>query len=289
MARWQAEWVAERLTELGHEIELVPITTAGDQSTTPLAQGGGVGVFTKRIQTRLLDGSIDFAVHSLKDLPTANVDGLTLAAIPERAPVQDVLVGSSLESLAPNARVGTGSMRRRAQLLHHRGDLVVADIRGNVDTRLAKLDAGDYDAIVLAKAGLVRLGLSDRITEELSVQTMLPAVGQGALGIEARQDDEGTTEVLRSLNHPDSEMAVKAERRCLFTLQAGCLAPVGAYAQVHGGTLTLDVVVVSIDGAKRLAASVEGDVSDAVQLGEQAADSLLAEGAAPLIDSARSL
>jgi hydroxymethylbilane synthase len=238
----------------------------------------------------LLDGQIDLSVHSLKDLPTAPALGLTIAAVPERESPRDVLVSSTvnrLEALPRSARVGTGSLRRKAQLLYLRPDLVVEDIRGNVETRLRKLDDGQFDAIILAEAGLKRLGFADRIRQVLPPEIMLPAVGQGALGIEARSDDALTRSLLASLDDGPTHRAVTAERTLLSTLLAGCLAPVGAWARVVSGRLLLDAVVLSPDGRQRLVASAAGEPSDAAALGQQAAEDLLRQGAAQLIAAAR--
>jgi hydroxymethylbilane synthase len=290
LARWQAEWVAARLAEQGIAVELVPITTQGDVKTGPLGQIGGQGVFTKEIQRALLEGQIDLAVHSLKDLPTAEVEGLSLAAVPPRESTADVLVSakaSSLEDLPHGARVGTGSLRRKAQLLHVRPDLVVLEIRGNVETRLRKLDDGEYDAIVLAEAGLKRLGFADRIAAVLPRVIMLPAVGQGALGIETRSDDERTRKLLAPLDDIATHAAVTAERSMLAALRGGCLAPVGAAGLVEGSALSLDGVVLSGDGRQRITAAAAGRIEDAVAIGQQAADLLLAQGAAEMIAESR--
>ena len=287
LARWQAEWVSARLTSFGHSVELVPITTSGDQSTGPLAQYGGVGVFTKEIQQALLQDRIDLAVHSLKDLPTEPIRGLSISAVPERANVNDAMVGTKLDDLPNGARIGTGSLRRKAQLLYLRPDLQVFDIRGNVDTRLAKLDGGQFDAIMLACAGLERLGLADRIAEQLAPDQMMPAVGQGALGIETRSNDDRAISAVSKLSDSRVFQSVTAERRLLNKLQAGCLAPIGATATVSDGALTLRAVVVSADGKARLETEVHGDSTDAIRLGENAADVLLAQGAADLISAAR--
>ena len=289
LARWQAEWVAARLTELGVQIELVPITTQGDVKSGPLGQIGGMGLFTKELQRALLDNQIDLAVHSLKDLPTEPVAGLALAAVPERESTADVLLATKfrdLDSLPKGARIGTGSLRRKAQLLHARPDLMIEDIRGNVETRVRKLDEGEYDAIVLAEAGLKRLGLAERITQVLPRTMMLPAVGQGALGIEARADDQATLRQVAPLDHDDTYQAVLAERTMLLSLRAGCLAPVGALAQVAGDRLQLEAVVLSPDGNKRITAGAATATNDAVYLGQMVAEELLGLGAAELIASA---
>ncbi|MFO0819338.1 MAG: hydroxymethylbilane synthase [Pirellulales bacterium] len=294
LARWQAEWVAAQLRGRGFAVELILITTQGDVKSGPLGSFGGVGVFTKEIQRALLEGQIDLAVHSLKDLPTERVPGLELAAVPPREAPGDVLVtraGGALESLAVGAKLGTGSMRRRAQLLHARPDLVVEDIRGNVETRLGKLDAGDYDAIVLAEAGLTRLGLADRIQHVLPKSLMLPAIGQGALGLETREDDPRTQAAVRTLDDAETHESVVAERAFLATLRGGCLAPVGAWGRFEGANadrkLVLDGVVLSPDGRERLVDSVTGQACEAESLGETLADRLLARGAQRLIAAAR--
>ncbi len=289
LARWQAEWVAARLAALGVTVEMIHITTQGDVKTGPLGQIGGQGLFTKEIQRALLDNEIDLAVHSLKDLPTADVPGLSIAAVPQRESVSDVLVGPfrALDELPAGAKIGTGSLRRRAQLLHQRPDLQLLEIRGNVDTRLRKLDAGEYDAIVLAQAGLSRLGLADRITYVIPPQVMLPAVGQGALGLETRADDAATQEILQPLSDPATMAAVTAERKLLQALRAGCLAPVGAWARMQNHELRMEAVVLHPEGTARLAAAGTAAAPNAAALGQQVADELLSKGAAELIAAAR--
>lgn len=293
LAQWQARWTAQRLTEsTGCPTELVLISTRGDRQTqVALSDTAEPGVFTKEIQRALLAGEIDLTVHSLKDLPTDAVAGIVLAAVPERESPADVLVsrqGLRLAELPAGATIGTGSLRRRAQLLHARPDLRMTDIRGNVDTRLAKLDAGQYDAIVLAQAGLRRLGLEARVTEVLSLEVMLPAVGQGALGIEARQDEQHTLGLVTSLDHGPTHACVLAERALLERIQGGCLAPVGALAVSSGeGRLRLRAVVCSMDGHAKLAAADEDAQQQAMALGERVADDLLGQGAAELIDACR--
>jgi hydroxymethylbilane synthase len=291
LARWQAEWVAARVTALGVVVELVPITTQGDVKTQPLGQIGGQGLFTKELQRALLDCQIDVAVHSLKDLPTNPVEGLALSAVPERESTADLLVSNiarRIEDLPKGARVGTGSLRRRAQLLHFRPDLQIEDIRGNIDTRLEKLDKGQYEAIILAEAGLKRLGLAERIGTVIPRAVMLPAVGQGALGIECRSSDAETLRHVSPLNHVPTKQAVLAERSLLATLRGGCLAPVGALGEVIGDRLRLESVVLDDSGTEKLSAVDEAVSSDAVALGQRVAQSLLDQGAAALIASARS-
>jgi hydroxymethylbilane synthase len=291
LARWQADWVAARLTALGVEVEMVEIATQGDvRQVGPIANIGTLGVFTKEIQRALLDGQIDLAVHSLKDLPTEPVPGLSLAAAPPREACGDALIAreaKSFDDLPRGAVIGTGSLRRQAQLLAARPDLKMADIRGNVETRLKKLEAGDYDAIVLAEAGLRRLQLTAHITQVLPKSIILPAIGQGALGVEARDDDPFTREILARLDDADTHRAVAAERALLYTLRGGCMAPVGAWGRVEDGRLALSAVVLSPDGKQKLECSAAADPAEAEQLGRQVAEQLLAQGAAELIRQGR--
>lgn len=290
LARWQAEWVSAELERRGTSAELIFIKTGGDGTTTPIAAAGEQGLFTKEIQRALLDSRVDLAVHSLKDLPTDAINGLTLAAVPQREATRDALISNhfqNLNELPQGARIGTGSRRRQSQLLHARPDLNVLDIRGNVDTRLKKLDDGEYDAIILAEAGLKRLGLGDRITQLLPIDVMLPAIGQGALGLETRADDEATIAAVRQFDHPDSHAAVIAERAMLATLRGGCLAPVGAHGRIDNATLHLDGVVLSVDGSQRIFAADSAVPTEAESLGGSVAKQLLEQGAASLIERAR--
>jgi len=291
LARWQADWIATQLTERGASVEQITIETEGDVTTGPLSESGGIGLFTKAIQRALLEKRIDLAVHSLKDLPTEPTEGLCLAAVPEREACGDVLVTpakTSLGSLPQGARVGTGSPRRRAQLLRSRDDLVMLDIRGNVGTRLSKLDRGEYDAIILAEAGLRRLGLIERITHILPLEIMLPAVGQGALGIECRTDDAATRKAVQPLDDPTTHACVLAERTLLHHLQAGCLAPVGVLGKAGVTTpIRLRAIVLSEDGSCALTAEAAAPQVEAEALGHAVADELLSQGAAELIESSR--
>jgi hydroxymethylbilane synthase len=309
LARWQAEWVSARLRERGVEVELTPIVTTGDRQHEELRIIGGEGVFTKEIQRALLDGRIDLAVHSLKDLPTEAAPGLALAAVPERGPVCDVLALPNIkprpavatagggfmldeETLQLGARIGTGSLRRRAQLLHVRPDLQISGIRGNVETRLGKLERGDFDALVLAEAGLRRLGLERCISQVLPPRLVMPAVGQGALGLETRSDDTTTRQIVEALDHPPTHAAVLAERAMLAALRGGCLAPIAAMACVEGGHLTLTGRVIGHDGVELLEAADSlphmRPASNATQLGRQVAEALLGQGAERLIAASRS-
>ncbi|MDC0262290.1 hydroxymethylbilane synthase [Planctomycetaceae bacterium] len=292
LALWQANHVAALLREAlpEMEVELVEISTQGDRDRTePLRQFGGLGVFTSEVQAALLDGRADIAVHSLKDLPTAAHEKLSLAAVPQRESVYDALVFGencefqTLEDLPEGAKVGTGSPRRQAQLLHVRPDLELAEIRGNVETRLRKVDEGEYDAIVLAEAGLKRLELENRISLRLSPPQMFPAVSQGALGLECRADDERSLTALGFLNDPTSHLCVLAERALLSTLRAGCHAPLGAFSAVKRDELSLSGVVLSLDGSQRIDAEITGELSMGSTLGERLAELLKEQGAAALL------
>lgn len=287
LARWQAEWVAARLRELAHAVELVEIKTSGDREQQGSIEAiGTLGVFTKEIQRALLDGDVDLAVHSLKDLPTEPVAGLVLVATPPRESVFDALVSkdyASLDDLPEGAVVGTGSLRRQAQLRYVRPDLELRDIRGNVDTRLAKLDAGEYAAVILAEAGLRRLGLEHRIRERLSSEVMLPAVGQGALGIECRANDKNVRETLGQLNNAETFAAVTAERALLAGLQGGCLAAIGAWGRVEGEQLLLSSVVLSPDGRQRLFHEDRGELNESEALGTRVGEVLRRLGAIELL------
>lgn len=293
LARWQAEWVAAQLRALGSTVELVPIVTTGDRNLQgPIGALGDRGVFTKEIQRALVDGRIDLAVHSLKDVPTDVVPDLAISATPPRAPVSDVLISrhsSQFSDLPQAARIGTGSLRRRAQLWHVRPDLELCDIRGNVDTRLRKLENGEFDAIVLAQAGLERLGLAARITEVLSSDVMLPAVGQGALGLETRSDDDATRDIVARLDDPATHAAVDAERSLLMTLGGGCLAPIAAWARIDADRLVLSVRVLSPNGREMLEDEDSTSPLEAIALGRRIAERLLSRGAGRLIDLARSV
>lgn len=288
---WQAEWVSGQLTQRGHEVELSIIATHGDVSSASLSQVGGQGLFTKEIQRELWLGQIDVAVHSLKDLPTVPVEGLVLAAVPERETTQDCLLsrqGLSFEELPSGATVGTGSSRRAAQLLAWRSDIAIKDIRGNVDSRIRKMEEGRYEAIVLAAAGLTRLKLQSHITQFLPQSRILPAIGQGALGLECRSDDFATLEALEQLNHAPSFAAVSAERELLSSLLAGCLAPVAALALVSGSEqLELTAAVFSVDGRQAIRAVMAGSMEQAKVLGREVAQELIQQGANELIAAAR--
>jgi hydroxymethylbilane synthase len=289
LALWQARHVADLLRRVSpnHPIDLVEIETAGDRvRDRPLAQVGGDGLFTKEIQRALLVGEVDVAVHSLKDLPTAAVPGLSLAAVPPRGPAGDVLVSDRhrrFDDLPASAVLGTSSLRRRAQVLARRTDLRVVDLRGNVETRLRKLAEQDLEGIILAQAGLERLGLGSRITEILDPDWMLPAVGQGALGLECRSGDDATLALLQVLDDNPTRQAVLAERALLRDLGGGCLVPIGAAGAVSNGLLRLRGAVVSPDGRRRVAEEVSGPAAAAEVIGSQLAVALRAQGAGELL------
>ena len=291
LALAQAGQVADALRAGGHEVELVEVVTAGDRSTEALTTLGGTGVFVAELRTRLLAGDIDVAVHSLKDLPTAPADGLVIAAIPLRADARDAVVtrdGSPLSLLGDGSTVGTGSPRRAAQLRAMGLGLSVVPIRGNVDTRLRKVAEGDVDAVVLAAAGLARLGRLDEAAELLDPVQFLPAPGQGALAVECRSADEALRSALAGcLDDQDTRVAVVAERRLLAGLEAGCTAPVGALADIaegeSGQEIYLRAVVVSVDGSRALRMSITGPVADGDELANRLAANMLEEGAADLI------
>lgn len=291
LALWQAHYVADLLRTRGASspVELIEIETRGDRiGDTALTQLGGDGVFTKEIQRALLAGTVDVAVHSLKDLPTAWIAGLTLAAVPERGPSGDAFVAHKhrhFDELPLGAVVGTSSLRRRSQALYRRPDLHLVNLRGNVETRLRKLEEQDLDAILLAEAGLRRLGLEGAITELLDPQWMLPAVGQGALGLECRAEDAVTRGLLEHLNHGPTRQAVLAERALLRGLGGGCLVPMGACAAVEGNRLVLRGAVLSPDGRQRIAAELSGAAAEAESVGQQLAEKLLASGARALLMS----
>ena len=289
LALWQARHIAARLEALGEQTRIEIIKTTGDKITdVPLAQVGGKGLFTKEIEEALLAGSIDLAVHSLKDMPAALPEGLTLAAFPEREDVRDALVGRTLAELRSGDKVGTSSLRRAAQL-HALGlGLVIETLRGNVDTRLRKLDEGQYDAVVLAAAGLRRLGWENRITELLDPAVMCPAAGQGALAIETRDDGEtrdgGTAhEIARKLDHAETRAAVTAERALLVVLEGGCQVPIGAHARLEGSSIHLRAIVASLDGRRVIRDSLCGE--EPIALGHELGRRLLAAGARDILAS----
>lgn len=292
LALWQAEQARESLLRLnpGFEIQIEIIKTTGDVKPDPLSVIGGKGVFTKELEEALLDRRIDIAVHSLKDLPTVIPDGLAISAICEREDPRDALVlraGSDLRSLRElpaGSVVGTSSQRRLAQLKALRGDVVVKDLRGNVDTRVRKLDEGQYDALILASAGLIRLGLRERISAPIEANDILPAVGQGAIAIETRADDEVAIGATRKLNHRATELACRAERAFLRGLGGGCQFPIAAHAVVEDEVLNLEGLVAKPDGEEILRNRNSGDANHPETIGSQLAEELLQRGAADLLN-----
>ena len=286
LALAQSHSIAERIeAATGRDVELVPITSDGDRSTASLRQIGGVGVFVATVRDAVVAGRADFAVHSLKDLPTAAQEGLELAAVPARGDVRDALVSlnGGLADLAPGASIGTGSPRRAAQLRSLRPDVRVIDIRGNVDTRIDMVDSGEMGAIVLALAGLQRLGRENRASQVLSVAEMLPAPGQAALAIETRADDPETKAAVAGLSDSTTYACVTAERALLHELQAGCTAPVAALATITGEALELEAAVWGDGSPEPIRVSISGAASDPAHLGRTAAQHLLADGAAQLV------
>ncbi|WP_042152807.1 MULTISPECIES: hydroxymethylbilane synthase [unclassified Pseudoalteromonas] len=285
LALWQAEFVKAELEKFHPEltVELVPMSTQGDKILdTPLAKIGGKGLFVKELEQAMLDGRADIAVHSMKDVPVEFPEGLALNTICEREDPRDAFVSNTyktLDELPKGAIVGTSSLRRQCQIKALRPDLEIRDLRGNVNTRLAKLDDGQYDAIILAAAGLIRLEMPARISDFIGADISLPANGQGAVGIECRIDDEATKAFLAPLEHHETRMRVLAERAMNRKLQGGCQVPIGAYAEIVGDDLTLRGLVGAIDGSVILQDSVSGSVKQAEQLGEQLADTLLERGA----------
>jgi hydroxymethylbilane synthase len=284
LARWQAEFVRKQLFQVsGVEAEIIIIKTAGDKmQQAPLTQIGGKGIFIKELEEALLEETVDLAVHSVKDIPTETPSRLHFPAVCRRDDVRDCLVshkGDTLATLKQGARVGTSSLRRQAQLRHHRPDLDIRELRGNVDTRLRKVESGEYDAIVLSKAGLDRLGWSQKMTEALSTEISLPAVGQGAIAIESRLKDTEAAEILGKLDDDETRTAIIAERALLAALKGGCQVPLGAWARIERGELVMDAVVCSVDGVQYVRQRATAPPDQAAQLGEHMAR-LLADGGA---------
>ena len=289
LALWQAEFVRDQLllSYPDSVIELVILTSSGDVVLDrPLYAVGGVGIFTKEIQDAVLDGRADIAVHSLKDLPTVSHPSLSLAAVPKRGEVGDAFLSpkhASFQSLPQGARVATSSLRRQAQLLRHRPDLAIESIRGNVETRIRKMHEEGLDGLVLAVAGVERLGLQSEVREIIAEELMLPAVGQGALGIECRADDEAMRNLLATLEDEETRLRVDAERSFLRTIQGGCQVPVGATTDIVEETLHLRAIVLSPDGKRWKEDSIAGAAAEADLLGRQLAEEMIADGAAELL------
>lgn len=289
LALWQAEHVSARLREAhpGLEVELVRMVTQGDKILdTPLAKVGGKGLFVKELEVGLLEGNADIAVHSIKDVPVEFPDGLHMPVILDREDPRDAFVSNTYKSFAElpqGACVGTSSLRRQTQLLAKRPDLIIKDLRGNVGTRLGKLDNGDYDAIILASAGLTRLELSERITEYLDTDISLPAIGQGAIGIECRQNDAEVEQLIAVLNHDDTATRVRAERAMNHRLEGGCQVPIGGHATLNDSALTIRGLVARSDGSEIVSGSVSGHRDEAEKLGIELADDLLSRGAKAIL------
>jgi len=290
LALFQANWVKDQLSHAhpGLKVTLIKIKTTGDKiQDAPLAKIGGKGLFVKEIEEALIRKRIDLAVHSIKDVPTEFPEGLHLSVITKREDPRDVFIsreGRALKDLPPGAKIGTSSLRRQAQLLHFRNDLELIPLRGNLDTRLKKLKTMSLDGIVLALAGVRRLGLEERITEIIPVETSLPAIGQGALGIETRMNSREVEDQIRFLNDRDSAIAITAERAFLKKLEGGCQVPIAAYARSVGRTLYVDGLVGAIDGRRLIKHSVEGPVENAEPLGIELAEILLGRGAKEILD-----
>ncbi|KGT46546.1 MULTISPECIES: hydroxymethylbilane synthase [Acinetobacter] len=294
LALWQAEHIRARLQQLHADlqVELVTFVTQGDKILdTPLAKIGGKGLFVKELEAALLDGRADLAVHSMKDVPMVLPEGLSLAVICEREDPFDAFVSNtytSFDELPQGAKVGTSSLRRKCQILKARPDLEIIDLRGNVGTRLSKLDAGNYDAIILASAGLKRLGLAERIRHTIVPEVSLPAVGQGALGLECRSNDQVVLDLILPLLHAETDACVRAERAFNAYLEGGCQVPIAGYATLNAGTISIEGRVGSTDGITLLKAQLQADASEAEQLGVSLAQNLLAQGAGELLKALHS-
>jgi hydroxymethylbilane synthase len=286
LAKWQAESVRKQLfAATGMEAEIVIIKTSGDKmQQAPLTQIGGKGIFIKELEEALLEETIDLAVHSVKDVPTDVPSRLMFPAVCRRDDVRDCLVGSTLANLRHGARVGTSSLRRQAQLKHLRPDLDLRDLRGNVDTRFRKVESGEYEAVMVAKAGLDRLGLSQRISEVLSPEVCMPAVGQGAIAVECRLKDTEAGDLLAPLDDAETRTAILAERALLAALQGGCQVPMGAWARIERGELLLDACVCSVDGSQYVKQRATAPPDQGAQLGEHMARLLIDAGAQSILE-----
>nr|CRH06777.1 Porphobilinogen deaminase [Candidatus Magnetococcus massalia] len=289
LALWQAEWVKSQLEahHPGIAVELVKIKTQGDKILdVPLAKVGGKGLFVKELEEAMLDGRVDLAVHSMKDVPAEFPEGLMLGPILEREDPRDALLSlkhKSIDALPQGAKVGSSSLRRQSQILSQRPDLELAWLRGNVGTRIGKLESGEYDAIILAAAGVKRLKMTDHVVQWIEPETMLPAVGQGAVGIEHRIGDARIEQLLAPLNHSETSIRVRAERAFLATLEGGCQVPIAGHAVLHGDTLTLKGLVAEVEGSTILTEQIEGSADNAVAMGRELADKLLDRGAREIL------
>ena len=293
LALWQAEYVRRSLEaefpEIEFEIKIIR-TTGDDVLDVSLSKIGDKGLFTRQIETELLSGDIDLAVHSLKDLQTEQPEGLTIGAVCKREKPNDVLIsrsGKTLDELPRGAKVATGSLRRRSQLLAYRPDLEISDIRGNLNTRFRKFDESDIDAMILAYAGVERLGMGERISQLIPTDVLIPAVGQGSVAVEIRENDKSVAEISARLDDAETRACVTAERALLRTLEGGCQVPIGGYATIEDETLTLDGIVGSLDGKRIFRETRSGQASEAIQLGEYVAQALLEQGADSVLSESR--
>ncbi|MHB1418630.1 MAG: hydroxymethylbilane synthase [Bacillota bacterium] len=293
LALWQTQWVMETLERLHPtcRFRVEKFKTQGDKILdVALAKIGDKGLFTKELELAILEGSIDLAVHSMKDLPTQLPEGLTIGAVCPREEPNDVVIshkGYRLDTLPVGAKVGTSSLRRRSQLLQYRPDLVILDLRGNLNTRIAKMEREDMDAIILAAAGVKRMGWADRIVELIPFNVCLPAVGQGSIGVEIREKDDEIRDIVSLLNHRDSALAITAERALMRQLEGGCQIPIGALGQVEQESLQLDGLVASLDGKRVIRASLQGSVKNAADIGRRLADDLKGMGASEILAEVR--
>lgn len=294
LALWQSEFIKAKLEEItGLPVTLKIIKTTGDKILdVPLAKVGGKGLFTKELEVELLAGTVDLCVHSMKDVPTELPDGCVIAAMTERVDPRDVIVsgtaGYDLDSLPEGARVGTSSLRRVAQVRALRPDLEIVDVRGNLDTRMRKAEEGEVDAVILAAAGITRMGWAERISHYIPTTHMVSAVGQGAIGIEIREDDEYMLHVMERIGHPETMECVTAERVVMRKLEGGCQVPIGAYARYEDGTLTMDAMVGSVDGTHVVREQLCGDAGEPGALGEAMVERLLHLGAGEILEAVRS-
>lgn len=296
LARWQTDYIAQRLRSLEPKlnVETIVIKTTGDKILdSPLSKIGDIGLFTKEIEKALQDEAIDLAVHSLKDVPTVLPEGLEIGAITEREDIRDVFISNprkkykSLRDVPNGGSIATGSLRRKCQLLNYRPDLSIIDIRGSLRTRREKLENSDWDGMILAKAGVTRLGWADIISETFSPDVMLPAVGQGALAVEIRISDEELKELIRLLNHAETQSATLGERSLLRRLEGGCQVPIGTYGRIENGIFRLNAMVGSLDGSTIVRGSIEGAPADSEKLGTKLAEQLIASGADRILEQIR--
>lgn len=292
LALWQSEYIKAKVEEItGLPVELKIIKTTGDKILdVPLAKVGGKGLFTKELEVELMAGTVDLCVHSMKDVPTQLPEGLYIAAMPERVDPRDAIVsgaGYDLDTLPQGARMGTSSLRRVAQVRALRPDLEIVDVRGNLDTRMRKAETGEVDAVILASAGITRMGWAERITSYIPTTQMISAVGQGAIGIEIREDDEFMRHVMEAVGHPETMECVTAERIVMRMLDGGCQVPIGAYCRYEGGKLVMDAMVGSVDGTTILRDHLEGSAEDPVGLGDRMVASLKEMGAVEILAAIR--